>query len=375
MNRLKLLVVLLLAAVAFAANGQYRQIRSSTNATMSVVETGDTAEIIRLNQFTPNDSFTFSGDIEGYGDGAYPGLGAEDSAYTWTSPPQIARLVITSPIDTAAVYYCTLDCGTNEYGFTYDPPAIDTTLATFIDSLVDSINAVADMSDTIAAEDSTAGGYILCRSLIPQQELESGARWSIRVGASDAGTELALGDSGYTTIAMVCDSMAKTINALDSINLRLTAVNDGDTIIRVTSDKKGLAFTFDIADTSMDTTYTTLNATSKSVDTANINIGLTYGFNSMQAKFYLSEEQHAESGLGNSDSAWIILIGILAGDEYEIARDSANALPCSLITYIADDVGDTLLKPELLLRVIWTDSLTDTTFNVDYPISWDINLK
>jgi hypothetical protein len=370
-----MLGVLLLGASVLIAAGEYYGINSSTNVAITVTDAGDTAHVMKLDQFTAKDSFQYNGDIEGYGDGAYPGLGALDSAYTWTSPPMIVRLDITSPIESASVYYCTLDCGTNVYGYTYDPPGTDTTVATFSAAMVDSINNVAGMKDTIAGEDSIANGYVLARWKVAMDGLEGDARGVIRVGDDQAGGELAIGDSTLVTMAMVCDSMAATINALDSINLRLTAANDGDSVITLTSDKKGVAFTVDVADTSMDTTTITANKTSKSRDSIDTYIGNTYGYRTMHAKFMLSKEQSAYAGLGNSDSAWIHLYGVMGTDLYLIARDSNNALPCSLLVTLHSNVGDTIIRPGLMVRTKVTDTCTDTVMEVNYPISWDIHLK
>jgi len=379
-----LLVAMCLAVVAYA--GVKKQNPLDTKVKFAIDRTGDSAEIIRLNQFTPNDSFTFSGDIEGYGDGAYPSLGAVDSAYTYTTGPQLARLVVTYPIDTTAVYRCSVDCGTNVYGFTYDVPeaAADTATVKFIGELVDSINNVTGMKDTISGEDSTT--YVLIRSLIPQQELESGARWSVRVTADDAGTELALGDSNYTTIASVCDGMVATINALDSINLRLTAANSGDTVVTVTSDVNGIAFTFDIADTAMDTTYTRGNyATWTSAqDTIPLfSMSLPNTFHTLYGDITIRASDSATSGYGTLDTGKIWLESYDDVNGYlTIDSGYAEGLPYTLhVAWGQDTTGgavdlDTLWREGLRIIVLVSDSSTHPGLDtVSHNIEWEFILR
>lgn len=375
-RRLLALVMLLLMAGLVTAGVQVRHSKIVTTS-FEITDTGDTAQIIRLNQFTAKDSFTYNGDIEGYGDGAYPGLGAEDSAYSWIGPPMIVRLDITSPIDSTAVYACTLDGGTNVFGFTYDPPGIDTTVATFSAAIVDSINEVAGIKDTVQGEDSIANGYVLVRWLIAQNDLEGDTRGVIRVEDDQAGGQLAIGDSTLVTVAMVCDSMAATINALDSIGDRLTAANSGDTVITLTSDKKGMAFTVDIADAEMDTNYTTANKNSYSTHTdtfriVQLNIGPDNA-TGMIFKAIIKASEDTLRGLGGLDSGFLVLYTVFDGEYFALAGETAATVPCTLWYPLTTSTAgtDTLLKEQLFLEVRISDSASDTT---GYWPTWETEI-
>lgn len=355
-----LVTLALLAMLVYAGENRTREI----DIAHIVSGAGDSAVILRLNQFTPLDSFEYGGDIEGYG----TALG-EDSAYAWISGPQLARLIVTGPIDTTLVYRCSVDYGTNEYGFTYDVPEAeaDTGVVKFIGVLVDSINNVADMSDTLQGEDSTT--YVLIRSLYPQDELESGARWSVRVSNDGAGTELALGDSSYATILIVCDSVAAAINALDSISTKVTAANSGDTVITVTADTPGVAFTIDVADTAMDTTYTRGNFTSWSTLTDTLPLfSMTNPttFYTLYGDVIILPSPTTTGGYGTLDTGKIWLEAYDGVNGFlTIDSTAVDGLPCTLHVSIPerrDSIGgldpDTLWRDALRLIVVVSDSAT-----------------
>jgi hypothetical protein len=357
--------ILLLLSVLFIALTVYavQTVHDVKTAYLPITDAGDTAKVMKVHKFSAMDSGVYNLDIEGgvitgsdsavtwvsplqkmvltpVADSVFDSAIFEDTiifastsrlGVRWVSPLQVGRINVTSPIDTTTVYTCSLDMGTNVYGFTYDPPSTDTTLATFIDSLVDSINAVAGMTDSVLAEDSTANGNIKVIGKFATDNLEGGARWQLRV----TGSEIAIGDStittvamwadsiaalieaetnltdsvtahdsatyvlitslfssdtyggrwtlkssagnqdtashaSITTIAMVVDSMVATANGVDSIAAHYTAANDGDTVWTITALKKGLNFTLDIADTSQDSSTIQDTVTSRSGNTDTI---------------------------------------------------------------------------------------------------------
>jgi len=367
-KRLPALVMLLLvAAVAFAVQVRH----SPTVVYLEVTDAGDTAEVLKVNEFTANDSFDFEMDLEG-------GLfGGADSLIKWTSPLQVARIMVTSPLDTTAIYRCSVDMGTSVYGFAYDIVGIDTTMQSFIDSLVDSINAVVGMTDSVVAHDSTALGMIKVISKFGQQNLEGGAKWSLRL----TGTEIALGDSVQTTIAMVCDSMAAKVNSTDSVSTHVTGANDGDTVWTVTSNVKGIAFTLDVADSSSDTAYVTPNKASWSVKHDTIDLTQLYHkgrhARGLILRATIVASDTSRHGLGLLDSGYLWLRTRFDSTYFPLDSVKANALPEVLWVVIPyDSPGvDTLLKEVLSLEYRIADSTSDTSgWRIPYNIEIDYNI-
>ncbi len=381
MIKLREILILAVLALCLIAGTDYDRYTSGMTGGKSSLEViysdvNDTAQVILFEPTTGRDSFPYSDTIGGAWAATY------DSVITWTPPPMIVRLDITSPIDSAATYYCLLDCGTSVYGYTYDPPGIDTTVATFSAAMVDSINNVVAMKDTIQGEDSIANGYVLCRWLVAQDGLEGDARGVIRVGAGDAGTELAIGDSTIVTIEMVCDSMAAYINAFDTVSNHVTAVNSGDSGYTVTADKKGEAFTGQVGDTAQDTTLTQANVTSLtvSVDTFPV-VGDTRGKKSLSASILIDPNpgSAADAGIGNDDSGYIYVYGVYENmgfaDTWKLLDSHrTDGLPTSLSFRVPDDVGDTTLGTQIWMVTKIYDSCTDVNDTLTYTLRYDFRL-
>jgi hypothetical protein len=354
---------------------------SETEVSLDVDLSGDSATIIRVSQFTARDSHPYIDTITVQGN-----LG--DSVAQWTGPPMIVRLDITSPIDSAASYYCSLDCGTNVYGFGYDPPGIDTTIATFSAAIVDSINNVAGMKDTIQGEDSIANGYVLARWLVAQDGLEGDARGVIRVGADDAGTELAIGDSTLVTIAMVCDSMVAAINAVDSLSHHITASNTGDTAYLITQDTAGMTATVTFGDTCQDTTNQRINYDSWTSDADTfplLSMNLPGTYSSLYGDIILEASDTTTYSYGTADSGMIVLKAYNSfTDSYQmIDSTKARGLPVTLhvaTPALRDSVGgtdpDTLWREDLRVIVRVVDSASYPTMSVmNHRVRWSLILR
>jgi hypothetical protein len=311
------------------------------------------------------------------------GYSASDSGVIkWTSPVTTRRFSVdldaTVP-DTAINYVCTVDLGTNKYGFIYDPSdGDDSTLALLLDNLVDSFNNVAGMKDTIAAEDSAT--YIKLVGEIAQIGLEGDARWTLVLG--DSITE---SDSSFTTVAMACDSMVAYANADDTASVYITGY-DSTTFWIIQSDKKGLAVSAFLGDTTQDTARSQSNVTSRSVyhDTIFLSQNI---LNGQQAKgingvFILDSSLTTTSqGIGLNDSCQLVFAvgrqrssasGVIF-ELFELDSATATDLPCSLrVSRDPAAAGaDTLFKEYSFLVVYVSDTSTDTNATIYYRLWQD----
>jgi hypothetical protein len=356
MKRMFLGIVLLLVAPALmlAVTGTERSGRVTLTHTIS--QTGDSAQIIKFHQFTARDSFDY---VDSFW------IAGDTTLVKFTSPATTRRLRVA--LDTTLTYACSVDCGTNIYGFEYVCPNGATyDLDSLIDQLTDSFNAVAGMSDSVTAEDS--GTYLKVFSNFAMDRYEGAARWIFTV-SSDSLEEV---DSTLTTIAMVCDSMAAAINDSSTISDTLTAANDGDTVYTVTG-RSGWGWSVAVGDTAQDTTLTQDSAASWSTVRDTIPLFNMYqsGFNVLNGWITIRSSKTTTKGYGSLDSAKIILYAVDGGGtRHEL--DSAYAIGVPMTNSFAlSDVGvDTLFKSRLEFDVYVADSATDTsgsrTHDVDY---------
>ena len=361
-----MLAFLLLAAIVYGAIYESKTV----TARLSIVDTGDTAGVLKFNEFTAIDSFVYQFDLEDTTNYKV------DSLVKWVSPLMVTRLSVTGPIDSTQVYCCSVDCGTHVYGFTLNPPGTDTTAATLVGSMADSIKVVAGMKDTITAEDSIT--YVKIIGKIAQEHLEGDARWAIHF-TTDAGVLDTA--SSITTIAMVCDSMPATVAATDSIKDHYTAANDGDTVWTLTANKKGRYFIADVADTSLDTAWVTVNkeSWSSTKDTIDLNILVFKDrhVNGLYGKFILKASSDTVHGIGDADSGFLYLYTTFDGQYYQLATDSSEGLPCTLRVAIGRDTTggsidpDTLFKTGLSIGYKINDSCSDTTMWPSYDLEVD----
>jgi hypothetical protein len=382
--RAKLLLFTLLIPLTIYAAGEFMYIGSGTQGiegntiTLSVVDTGDTAKVYRISQFTGRDSFDYIDTIYVTLDTA--GADSSENTVTWLSPLQVSRITLQTldgrpnAIDTTIVYSCSLDAGTNKYGFAWSAPETgdDTLLSTAIAVLVDSINNTDGIKDTVTAEDSST--YVKLISLFAMDNLEGAARWTL-----DLGDSLTEGQRDSTNIEMVCDSMVALLNtdsASGGFSEYVTAANLTDTAYTITADKKGRFLKVSIGDTAQDTTQQQDTVSSVSTKTDTIGLGVTGGFRTLTGRIIMRPGRSGKAGFGLSDTASIWLETYSETGLINIL-DSVHAgqAPCTLDVVINRTRGDTLLYPYLRIRAYVEDSTTDTTVDVVYPIWFDLTLK
>lgn len=371
---MKRVLVLLFVLTAFAAawtlSGGAKVVDETLSVEFATDTLGDTAAVLMFAPSAGIDSFLYKDTL------FVNGLESTVVAASWTSPLQKRRVLV--GLDTSINYVCTLDLGTHKYGFIYDPSGNDdTTVALLIDNLVDSFNNVAGMKDTVAAQDSIS--YVLLVGKKAQIQLEGDARW---IGIF--GDSLTEGESTFTTVAMVCDSMAAAINASDSAAKYGTGSNSGDTGFLYTSDDQGLDFFAALADTATDTSRVQANVTSVSAITdtfsvAEFNVGLAdemFRASGVVGWIILYPCSDTNQGFGDSDSGYIWLYSIEKVDSnlvyYILDQDSCNSLPCSCRVDIIDAAAnDSLFHHSMGIGYRVMDTLTDTIINASYRMSVD----
>ncbi len=175
-----------------------------------------------------------------------------------------------------------------------------------------------------------------------------------------------------TTVAMICDSMVKYINAA-SCGTYLTA-EDSTTYFKVTSDRKGLAFKIlSSADTVLtdDTATSVPNKTSwgTTIDTLWLTNDML-DYNGLYARFILrnplasSGYTALSAGAGAADSGTMVLVSAMSSGQSgmyakHLDSNAIAVLPCSLKVsrpYVA--ANDSLLLEQLFLIITVKDTLT-----------------
>ncbi len=111
-----------------------------------------------------------------------------------------------------------------------------------------------------------------------------------------------------------------------------------------------------------------------STDSGTIGIGPTMQYDHLDGYFVLGEPP-ATTGLGNADSAILKLYSVGPVARYVIDSVVCTTVPCTLGVTVHENVGDTLLKRTIELYWWISDSLSDSSFTVSYPVWWDVVLK
>lgn len=175
-----------------------------------------------------------------------------------------------------------------------------------------------------------------------------------------------------TTVAMICDSMVKYINA-GTCGTYLTA-DDATTHFHITSDRKGLAFQIlSSADTVLtnDTATTTPNKTSwgTTVDTLWLTNDML-DYNGLYARFIVRNPLASSGytsnsvGAGVADSCTVVIASAMSSGQTglyakHLDSNAIAALPCSLKVsrpYVA--ANDSLLLEQLFLIITVKDTMT-----------------
>ena len=110
----------------------------------------------------------------------------------------------------------------------------------------------------------------------------------------------------------------------------------------------------------------------------NVNtFGITpvYGYKTLISEIILSDAIPAHAGLGNIDTAWIKVQGSIGENYFMIDSNEFEGFPCTLLTVISDDVGDTLLRSSIRAHITISDSLGDTVGTFTYPVKYNVYMK
>jgi hypothetical protein len=350
--------------------------------TLAIVQhAGDTAQVSKRTPVVAVDSFAY---IDTF---SYHADTLAHKTITWTSHPQRQRLTPSATWDATRVISCSLVTATGTWGVTIDPDAAYTTAAKICDTLTWGINNKAVFKDSILAVDSTT--YV--KLVDKNTGVYRTARWTLKIalvgGATstlDTLTNAQRITAGYiTTVAQICDSMVKKINDSPNLDSFLTAY-DSTTFYITKSDDPGVLF-WDSSKCDADTHATVArsqaNVTSRSriIDTLPLTpmVTTTDGLNwsGFYADFYVGAGHSTTQGVGLSDSVYL---RILAGRQehgvwdYDIVSADSCACPCSLhVAKPAAVANDTLFKDGLFLYVNISDTASDSTFNVFFPIYSD----
>jgi len=148
----------------------------------------------------------------------------------------------------------------------------------------------------------------------------------------------------------------------------------------VTSDKKGVVFTIDVADTLMDTAYVQANVTSVTTASDSFPIANVEGQRSLHASVLIDPNPAgAADGVGNDDSGYIWLYGMFLNDRFAdtwklLDSHRTDGLPTTLTVRLADDVGDTLLEDQIWLKWNIYDSCTDANDTLPYTLRYGVTL-
>jgi hypothetical protein len=361
-RRYLMLAVLLIPLIVWAGIG--RQWNDRVLVAHTIDQTGDTAVVVKFNQFTARDGYTYLDSIR---------CSSTKRAVSWTAPMQVRRVTVAATPDTTKVDTLHADLGTNKTGVVWTVPNIALTRAAYIDSMVARFNAVTTLADTIVAQDSVT--YIKLVGLIAMDALEGDARWTIDI--TNAGN-MAEGDSTFTTVKMVCDSMVATVNALTTVNDSVTAAVDGDTVYTITADRAGWAMVFKVgpADTTQDTVHVTNAGTASfSVDTTDVSLPIRMWENSFKCLYgniVLRASTTTTKGYGTHDSAVIRLYKTdnVTGTNIVVAADSGVIPKTFHLAKIACDTcyGD----GPFFFRVIMFDTATDTSGIRYHDFDWSL---
>lgn len=343
--------VILLALCVYARETVDRH--TSQVAYLDVSTGANVAQVVNLVDFAGTDSFVYSDTVN-------------DTACDWTSPLQVMHVTLNS-LDSSAHYACSVTfAGADILGVDVTSAA-DTDWPDVTDSLVSKINQATNLKDSVVAA-SVDDTTFSITSKFGQETFTD--RWTTKVNS-------VLDTATYTitTPAMVCDSMAAYINAGQGL---VTAANSGDTIISLTANTAGLAYTIAAGDTSIDTSLGTANTNSWSSNQDTLLFQrVDWGARSLSSRFIIGASADTMNGVGKSDSGYLWLYHVWNDIDYVLAGSTAVAtVPCTLSVNIADAAGnDTVFKEKLALvyRIADTCSTKDTT--ITYTIDEDYLLK
>ena len=364
-KRLTLLLILLLAVMAWAGGSRIWEQRNSLS--LSVTTAGDTAQVSLSHTLTAVDSFDY---LDSF---SYQIDTSKHQTIKFTSALQ--SMILTPTVDVASTYACSIGFKDDTLGFEKDYASGVATVAALIDTLVDIINNLADLSDSVVAHDSVT--YIKIVSKFGLRLFET--RWKCEFGITGgAGTIDTASHDSLTTLALVCAGRVAAINADDSVSKYMTASSSGDTGVLITSDDEGVLFyyiTLNHADTGGTLVAVQANVTdswSSITDTFFLSsfIDGDKTFNSMIGKVRISASPTSTQGIGLSDSGYVWLYSEYLGNSNLLAVDTTASLPCSVYYSQPSAAGtDTLFSDKLYIIVRVADTATDTNATITYDVT------
>lgn len=345
-NKMLVWMILLCSGVVLAG-GAWR-VDTKHTAHLDISTAANVVQVVNLVDFAGVDSFVYSDTIN-------------DTACNWTSPLQVMNVSVAS-VDNETAYPCSVTfAGSDILGVEVTSDA-NATLEEVRDSLVSKINQATNLTDSVTAA-AVSDSVFSLTSNFGQEHFTD--RWTVKTDA-----QLDTATSVITTIAMVADSMASYINAGQGL---VTAANGGDTLISLTANTAGVAFTIIPGDTAQDTSLGTANTNSSSTRQDTIAIGNTF-FSDWKAEgMYLVCSLLASSdtvhGIGKSDSAHLWVYYTFDQADYILADSAIGAIPLELRIPVPAAAGtDTVFKEGLSLVYWITDTASDTNMWIDYDI-------
>ena len=334
----------------------------------------DTAAVLKFTPAFAPDSFVFLETLIV----SPPDSPTDSSVVKWVSGYQKQRLTPSAVWDEARVIACSVVYQAVTLGFELDPGATYTTAAKICDSLTYLFNNTTTLKDSITAQDSVT--YV--KLIDKYSTVTHDGRWTLKLtltgGATstlDTLTNAQRTTAGYiTTVAMVCDSMVAKVNAAAGAT-KVTAY-DSTTFWIVQSDQKGLDFSFDITDTTTDTTRTVANKADSSAIDSTYYLGSIAGASSMDACIIINGPMTTDAGAGNLDTGVIVLYSYSNNQTTTHVTKYCAAMPCTCLYAITGALADSTLLPGLKVDIEIQDSMSyPDAVALPYRLEWEILLK
>jgi hypothetical protein len=361
-----------------------RSTHDYSNISLSIVATGDTAEVHTVTVKLTSDSGLFLDSVFFTND--------TSQHYVASLKPPVQTMIFTlagntgdlTKLDTVGigVVRCSVAFAAETLGVDYDlSTGADSTIATAYDSIVDIFNSKAALTDSVDAQDSAT--YIKFVSLFGEEKFTK--RWSMRLSSDSTDTAAHVTQLSKNAI---CDSLVALINGDDSAAAYLTAAvaTDTSTTFTLTSNDPGVPI-HSVSVTGSDTmasavTQENVTSWSRKLDTIALTpaivtdpIGPNYrGFDGF---FKVVASPTTTQGIGSSDSVYLQLWSAKekgGATEYTVlAGDTCNACPCSLEYTLPPDTARAAitLGEKLFIWVQIADSASDTTCSILYPFRQD----
>lgn len=340
-NILKMVAVAVIGVVAMLYAADDRAVTGRKTLSMSPAK-GVTSIVID----SPVDSFVYVDTIEGV-------------ALEWTSP--IYKMLILPGISTDSMTYaCSLafNGGTDVLGFEYLKPA-DSGLPHLVNAFVDSITNVADVSDSVTAENQ-GDSAVLVTALFSGETF--GGRFTFVPADSLDSVSV-----NPTTAEMAVDSLLALILADTDLDTMIRAQDFGDSLlISALKEADTVIITADSATTVNYLTDPMVRRKSFTVSLGNMQD--CYGF---KGALILSTGNYTWGGAGAVDT-FIVAIKTtipLTADTVLVDSDLFAGLPCTLLSQNLTD--DTLNYHDFFAEITAADTAhVDADSTANWYLDW-----